>query len=55
MVDRHIRNDPWLCAIPLRIRYPKLFQISIQKETKVFDMIVIEGAGLEILSGVFTI
>jgi len=28
-------NDPWLNAIPLGIRFPRLFQVSIQKEAKV--------------------
>jgi len=35
-------KDPWLGAIPLIICFPKLFQVSIQKEVKVIDMTVRE-------------
>ncbi|AET03565.1 hypothetical protein MTR_8g073020 [Medicago truncatula] len=35
-------KDPWLGDIPLRICFPRLFQVSIQKEAKVFDMTIRE-------------
>jgi len=36
-------KDSWLGAIPLRICFPRPFQVSIQKEAKVFDMTIREG------------
>jgi len=35
-------KDFWLGVIPLRIRFQGLFQVSIQKEAKVIDMIMRE-------------
>jgi len=40
----NIWKDPWLGAISLRIRFPKLFQVSLQKEAKVIDMSLREGS-----------